>query len=136
MKIEYDAAADALYVTLKSSAKVSNTLASGPGVNVDVDARGNPVGIEVLYAVRRLGRSALTTLGVDLSGLDWSPIQDRLLSTAEAAKMLGVSRQYVAQLARRRKIAASRAGRGWLIHQSGLQRARPVAHKAVRDRPR
>jgi hypothetical protein len=37
-------------------------------LNVDVDAKGNPVGVEVLYAVRRLGHDALTNIGVDLSG--------------------------------------------------------------------
>lgn len=136
MKIEYDAAADALYMTLKPGAKVSDTLESGPGVNVDVDAKGNPVGIEVLYAIRRLGRGALTTLGVDFSGLEWSPIQDTLLSTEEAAKMLGVSRQYVARLARTRKIAAARAGRNWLIHRSGLARRNREGGKIPKARPR
>ncbi len=136
MRIEYDAAADALYMTLKSGAKVSDTLEAGQGVNIDVDSKGNPVGIEVLYAVRRLGRGSLTTLGVDLSGLEWSPIQEKLLSTAEAAEALGVSRQYVARLARRRKIAATRTGRSWLIHQSGLERIRRDGRKTAMARPR
>ncbi len=54
VRIQYDEAADALYVALKPRTKVDNTLDAGPGVNIDVDAKGNPVGIEVLYAVRRL----------------------------------------------------------------------------------
>ena len=133
MRIQYDPAADALYVALKPRAKVDDTLDAGPGVNIDVDAKGNPVGIEVLYAVRRLGRDALLTLGVDLSGLQWSPVEDRLLSTEEAAETLGVSRQYITRLAREGKLTATRAGRDWLIHESGLARLkrkeRPAAIK-------
>lgn len=124
MKIEYDPSADALYVALKPRAKIAKTIESAPGVNVDVDPKGDPVGIEVLYVVRRFGRNVLTTLAIDLSGLAWSPVQDRLVATQEASKLLGVSRQYVARLARQGRLPATRAGRGWLIHESGLERIR------------
>lgn len=129
MRIEYDPTADALYILLKPAARVNDTLDGGPGVNIDVDAKGNPVGIEVLYVVRRFGRDALTTLGVDLSGLQWSPVQDRLLSTGQAARILGVSRQYITRLVREGKIGATRAGRGWLIHQSALEKLRRGEHR-------
>lgn len=121
MKIHYDPSADALYITLKP-ARVSDTLEGGSGINIDVDAKGNPIGIEILYAVRRLGRQALTTLGIDLSGLEWFSREDRLMSTQEAAKTLGVSRQYVTKLVREGKVKASRAGRDWLVLRSSLEK--------------
>jgi excisionase family DNA binding protein len=124
MRIEYDAAADALYLALKPRKRIARTIESAPGVHVDIDSKGDPVGVEVLYVVRRFGREVLTTLGIDLSGLRWSPVQDRLLATVEASRLLGVSRQYVARLARQGRLPATRAGRGWLIHQSGLERLR------------
>jgi len=120
MKIEYDPAADALYLTLRVHARVAETLEPTPGINVDVDAKGHPVGVEILYAVRRLGRDALTNIGLDLSGLEWSPVQNRFLSTNEAATRLGVSRQYIGRLARAGRLSARRAGRDWLIPESGL----------------
>jgi excisionase family DNA binding protein len=124
MRIEYDPAADALYIAMKPGAKIADTVTTAPGVNVDVDGKRRLVGIEILYVVHRFGRSAMTTLGVDLSGLGWSPIQDRLIATAEASRLLGVSRQYVTKLAREGKLPATRAGRDWLIHKSGLDRVR------------
>ena len=57
-RIEYDPEADALYITLKRNAKVHDTFIARFGVNINVDANGNPVGIEVLCAVRRPGRDA------------------------------------------------------------------------------
>ena len=120
MKIEYDPVADALYLTLKPRATVAETLEPAPGINIDVDTKGHPVGVEVLHAVRRLGRDALTNIGVDLSGLEWSPVQNRFFSTSEAAGKLGVSRQYIGRLARSGRLSATRSGRDWLIPESGV----------------
>ena len=122
MRIEYDPASDALYLRLRPRTRVVETVSSAAGVNIDVDEKGNPIGIEILYAVRRLCRSFLTTLDIDLSNLDWSPTRDRLLATEEVSRLLGVSRQYVARLARAKRLPATRAGRAWLIHESGVNR--------------
>lgn len=49
------------------------------------------------------------------------------LTTAQAARRLGVSRRHVALLIRQGKLAAAKVGRDWLI--------RPADLEAVRRRP-
>ena len=52
MKIEFDPIADALYLELSNSA-VEKTEEIKPGVNMDYDADGSVVGVEVLYISKR-----------------------------------------------------------------------------------
>ncbi len=47
--LEYDEEANALYLRL-SSADVDDTIVLSDSVYVDVDANGDPVGIEILHA--------------------------------------------------------------------------------------
>lgn len=131
MRIQYDPTVDALYIAFKPGRRVDGTLEAGAGVNVDVDSRGNPIGIEILYALRRLGRESLTTLGIDLSGLEWYSKEDRLMSTVQAAKALGVSRQYVTKIVREGKVKGRRVGRGWLISQSTLEQFKRRRHAST-----
>ncbi len=49
MKLEFDTEADALYLRLKEG-QVAKTLELQPGVFVDYNRLGNPIGIEVLSA--------------------------------------------------------------------------------------
>jgi uncharacterized protein YuzE len=48
MKVQYDQAADALYITLAEDAQVSRTVQIDAGTLVDLDRFGNVRGIEVV----------------------------------------------------------------------------------------
>ncbi len=52
LRVSYDQAADALYVTLRDDEHVSRTTEIEPGTMVDVDRFGGILGIEVLRPVR------------------------------------------------------------------------------------
>lgn len=52
MKIEFDQAADALYVQLMEG-DVEKTEEIKPGMILDYDANGNVLGVEVLYVSKR-----------------------------------------------------------------------------------
>ncbi|GAB7043696.1 MULTISPECIES: DUF2283 domain-containing protein [Catenuloplanes] len=54
----YDQEADAVYVTLAGGASV-RTVEFDPGTLVDVDAAGNPVGVEVLHPRREWPLAAI-----------------------------------------------------------------------------
>jgi uncharacterized protein YuzE len=54
MKTSYDPAADAFYARFAAeSVDITETREVAPGVNIDVDAQGNMVGIEVLSVASR-----------------------------------------------------------------------------------
>jgi len=55
MKIEYDPEADAAYISI-SKGKVAETREISEGLNVDYDASGRVLGIEVLSVQRRGAR--------------------------------------------------------------------------------
>ena len=59
MKVRYDPEADALYIRLREGT-IAETEEVSAGVMLDVDAEGNPVGLEILNASRRLGQQPLT----------------------------------------------------------------------------
>ena len=52
MKIEFDQAADALYVQLMEG-EVEKTEEIKPGMILDYDANGHVLGVEVLYVSKR-----------------------------------------------------------------------------------
>jgi uncharacterized protein YuzE len=52
MKVGYDLQADALYITLKEQAEVARTIQVDPGTLVDLDSRGNLIGVEVIRPAR------------------------------------------------------------------------------------
>ncbi len=54
MHVTFDPAADALYVRLTQEA-AAGTEEVAPNVNLDLDATGNPVGVEVLGVSHRKG---------------------------------------------------------------------------------
>ena len=57
IKLEYDASADAAYITL-ARGKVVESEAVEPGLIVDLDARDRVLGIEILRFSRRFMRQA------------------------------------------------------------------------------
>jgi uncharacterized protein YuzE len=61
MKIEYDAAADALYIQLRTG-QVAETVQSGKYVQTDLDGVGQPLDIEILFVKRHLALSDLTSI--------------------------------------------------------------------------
>jgi len=61
MKIEYDPQADALYIELRQG-EVQDTLEVGKNLFVDVDEKGEALGIEILYVSRRLAQEDLTSV--------------------------------------------------------------------------
>lgn len=52
MKIEFDQAADALYIELMEG-EIEKTEEIKPGMILDYDASGNVLGVEVLYLSKR-----------------------------------------------------------------------------------
>jgi uncharacterized protein YuzE len=62
MRTTYDPKADAFYARfVPDNAEVAETQEVAPGVNIDLDAAGNLIGIEVLsVAVRGAGRYGAT----------------------------------------------------------------------------
>lgn len=52
MKVQYDQAADGLYVTLGDGEIVARTVRIDAGTLVDVDHLGRPMGIEIIHPAR------------------------------------------------------------------------------------
>lgn len=65
MKIDYDPQADAMYIQLKEG-EVSDTLEVGKYIFVDVDERGIPLGIEILFVSRHFATEDLTTVTLNI----------------------------------------------------------------------
>jgi len=65
MQIDYDPQADAMYIRLRPG-DADDTLAVGKYIYVDVDARGVPLGLEILFAGRVLTRQDMTSVTVNL----------------------------------------------------------------------
>lgn len=66
MKIEYDKIADAMYIYLKT-AKVYKTVKMQNRVIVDVDRKGNVIGIEVLDISSQVPKKSI-------KGLEMNPV--------------------------------------------------------------
>jgi len=63
MRIEYDKEADAAYIYFKeiSPGEVKNTISLNESINIDLDASGKTIGIEILDASKNMPRSSLKT---------------------------------------------------------------------------
>ena len=61
MKVNFDEAADALYIRL-DEAKIEDTEEVSPGVVLDYDAKRRVVGIEILGAKAKLPKADLKTM--------------------------------------------------------------------------
>ncbi|MCK4554548.1 DUF2283 domain-containing protein [Candidatus Parcubacteria bacterium] len=72
MIIEYDKIADALYISLKKS-KVDKTIKMKDRLLVDVDKKGNTIGIEILDVSRQLPKKNLVEISLRV------PVADRIL---------------------------------------------------------
>ena len=65
MKIRYDKQADALYMYL-AKGRVEKTIKVNPRVMVDMDEKGNVIGVELLFVSQRLPKSAFETRDIHL----------------------------------------------------------------------
>ncbi|MCS7266205.1 MAG: DUF2283 domain-containing protein [Armatimonadetes bacterium] len=65
MRLEYDPQADAIYLRLKKG-RVHETIEISDGVLVDLDEKGDPLGIEVLFVSKRYRAKDLASLSVRL----------------------------------------------------------------------
>jgi uncharacterized protein YuzE len=63
MRLEYDPEADALYLRLKKG-RVSETVEIAENVFVDLDAGGEPLGIEILFVSKRYPSEELASVSV------------------------------------------------------------------------
>ena len=119
MRITYDPRADALAIELRD-VPVARTYEVTDTINVDLGKDGRAVVVEILNVRKGLGDAVLQQVGLDLGGVQWQPEQDTVYATDEAARLVGVSRQYLSKMARESKIPARRSGRDWLFYRSGL----------------
>jgi excisionase family DNA binding protein len=119
MRITYDPRADALAIELRD-VPVARTCEVTDTINVDLGKDGRAVVVEILNVRKGLGDEVLQQVGLDLGGIQWQPEQDTIYATDEAARLVGVSRQYLSKMAREKKIPARRSGRDWLFYRSGL----------------
>jgi uncharacterized protein YuzE len=66
MQIDYDPQADAIYVRLRDGV-VDDTHEVSKYIYVDVDERGIPLGLEILFASQVLGDKDLTSVTLNVA---------------------------------------------------------------------
>ena len=71
MKIEYDNEADALYIRIQDK-QVYQTKEIEEGVNVDLDAQGAVIGLEIIGALERYDRKDLFNIATE--NLAWETL--------------------------------------------------------------
>jgi uncharacterized protein YuzE len=81
-----------------------------PGVFVDYDKAGRPIGVEVLYARKHLPKAALENL---------SP-PERRYPLVEAAMMIGLDAATLRQQILKKRIRAEKIHGKWFVEQSAL----------------
>ena len=65
MQINYDPQADALYIQFRQG-EVDDTFEAGKYIYVDVDQDSLPLGLEILFARRRLAQEDMTRVTVNI----------------------------------------------------------------------
>jgi uncharacterized protein YuzE len=63
MKINYDAAVDALSVTLRKG-KVERTVEIAPEIMIDFDKEGRPLYLEILDATTKIGKVNMNSIQI------------------------------------------------------------------------
>ena len=117
MKIKYDPVADAMIITFNTN-RIVNTKVAHPHINIDLDADGKPVSIELLTLKRFVD----------------SPVPDYVegdgyISVEDMAAMKGVSSRRIRALIEERAIVAFKVGEGrrgnWLILRESAEAWEP-----------
>ena len=113
MNATYSQGADALYIYIRDrreGEKVARTVAVGSGVQVDLDAAGDPIGFEVLWASERYPLADLATL----------PAPGGFLTLSQAAEIAGLSPQTLRIQAGAGRLRAEKRGRDWFTTRAWL----------------
>jgi uncharacterized protein YuzE len=64
MKIEYDKEVDALYIRIQEK-KVARTKEIEEGINIDLDAEGKIIGLEIIGATERYSKEDIFNLATE-----------------------------------------------------------------------
>jgi uncharacterized protein YuzE len=64
MKIEYDKEVDALYIRIQEK-KVARTKEIEEGINLDLDAEGRVIGLEIIGATERYSKEDIFNLATE-----------------------------------------------------------------------
>ncbi len=115
MKLTYDPQADALMIILverrtRAAQRHLVTREIAPAMYLDLDARGNPVSIEILDASARIPRKQLNAL----------PSPARILSLAHAAKESRLSPDTLRRQINNGRLKATKRGRDWAVSATDL----------------
>lgn len=115
MKLTYDPQADALMFILverrtRAAQRHLVTREIAPAMYLDLDARGNPVSIEILDASVRIPRKQLNSL----------PSPARILSLAQAAKESRLSPDTLRSQINNGRLNATKRGRDWTVSATDL----------------
>ena len=130
INMRYDVAVDALAIEFQPGAEVARTISGGPGIQIDLDADGRFVTMEVLDASARVPREHLEEL----------PSPKEFLTLSEAAEESGLAAATLRVQIHRGRLAAVKRGRDWLVDATALmnylesrdRRGRRPARKQVR----
>ena len=108
MKTTFDEGADVLSILLEDDL-VARTENIAPGVELDFDANGRLLSIEILGASKKY----------DLQGLLAKP-PDPWLPLSSAASIFGVSTHSLRHQIHRGSLKAHKMGRAWIVHLDDL----------------
>jgi len=66
MKIQYDKQADAMYIYLKEKGKIEETVKVNENIFVDVDKKGNIIGIELLEISKQVPQKEINKISMEM----------------------------------------------------------------------
>jgi uncharacterized protein YuzE len=112
MKVVYDRGNDALAIQFRLGAKATRRIQIDERVNLDVDAAGRLIALEVRGAGDHVPESAL-------DGLE---IVDHEMTLIEAAETSGLAANTLRVLLHRRRLEGQKRGRDWFVAAASLIR--------------
>ena len=110
MRFTYDEAADAMAVELAPGTKPTRTRRIARDVNIDFDARGRLISVELLNASEHYDARALAAMD--------SP--EQLLTLTEAADESGLSAATLRKQIHNGRLSAVKRGRDWMVAEHAL----------------
>lgn len=110
IRMRYDVTVDALAIEFQPGARIARTITSAPGIQVDLDADGKIVTMELLDASARVPREQLEGL----------PGTSEYLTLAEAAEESGLASATLRVQINRGRLTAVKRGRDWLVDATAL----------------
>jgi excisionase family DNA binding protein len=110
MKIEYDESVDALAISFVDNPRSARTKEVAEGINLDFNAKGKLVVIEVLDASRFAPREKLRKF----------PSAQKDLTLAEAAEESELSSDTLRSLIHKKRLPAKKIGRDWMVSLADL----------------